>query len=113
MRKLDLKSYNISVRNKQGVMQFIPYDFKNILMNIITHPQLELNGLELLEVKPLLEKIEKAEMEVILTEEEYLSIVGNLRKIKGFTKNDIQFIERILKCPSFLDDEKIERIFKN
>jgi hypothetical protein len=108
MRKLDIKNYTISVKNQQGLTQLIPYDFKTVLLNVVTHPQLQLNGIELLEAKPLIEKIEKADIEVMLTEEEYLNIVGNLKKIKGFIKNDMQFIERILKCPHINEDEKIE-----
>ncbi len=107
-RKLDLKNYTVSVKNQQGLTQLLPYDFKTILLNVITHPQLGLNGVELLETKPLIEKIEKADIEVILTEEEYLNLVSNLKKIKGFIKNDMQFIERILRCPRINEDEKIE-----
>ena len=112
-RKLDLKNYTISVRNQQGVMQLVPYEFKTALLNIITHQQLGLNGVELLEVKPLIEKIEQAVMEVLLTNEEYLIIMNNLRKIKGFTRNDMHFIERVMKCPKINEDEKVVEFSDN
>lgn len=104
MRKLDLKSYTISVKNAQGIIQLQTYDFKNVLANIITHPTLGLNGLEILEVKSLVEKIEKSNNEVILTDEEYNKILWTIKRFKGFSRSDMQFVERIFNCPVMPDD---------
>lgn len=112
-RKLDLKSYTVSVKNQQGVAQFIPYDFKNVLANIITHPTLGLNGLELLEVKSLVEKIEKSNMEVVLTDEEYNKILWAIKRFKGFSRNDMQFVERIFNCPNIPGDDNKVLDFSN
>ena len=113
MRKLDLKNYSVSVINPQGVIQLTPYKFKDVLVNILTHPQLGLNGIELLEVEPLLEKIEKADIEVILTDEEYYKIYGVLKRFKGFSHNDMQFVKRITNCPEVPDDGKKVIEFSN
>lgn len=105
MRKLDLKSYTVSVKNQLGVIQLQPYDFKNVLANILVHPSLGLNGPELLDVTPLANRIERSNMEVILTEEDYLKIINTLKKFRGFSKNDTHFLERIYNCPEIPDDD--------
>ncbi|GAH10267.1 unnamed protein product [marine sediment metagenome] len=44
MRKLDLKNYTLSIPDAQGVMQFTSYQFKKVLMQILTNVSLGLTG---------------------------------------------------------------------
>lgn len=99
MRKLDLKDYTLSIPDKAGVMQFVPYKFKETLTTILTHPNLGLNGVELLEASELSEKIEKEIKEVILSEDEYQLIVDTFKRFRGFSKSDTQLVKRIWECP--------------
>ena len=105
MRKLDLKNYMFSMKNPQGVTELLPYNFKEVLVNVITHPNLGLNGPELLEINEVVEKIEKAGVEVILTDDDYYKIIYTLKRFRGFAKNDTQFLKRIYSCPKIPDDE--------
>lgn len=104
MRRLDLKNYTYSVKNQQGINQLLTYGFKDVLTNVLTHPCLGLNGPELLEVEPLIDKIEKANLEVILTDIDYDKIIDTCKRFKGFSKNDMQFVKRIYNCPAIPDD---------
>ena len=104
MKKLDLKNYTYSVKDQQGVTRLLPYIFKDVLVNVITHQNLGLNGPEMLEIDPVAEKIEKADMEVVLTDEDYHKITDNLNRFRGFSNIDRQFLKRIYNCPEVPDD---------
>lgn len=102
------------MKNPQGVAQLLNYNFKDVLVNVIAHPNLGLNGPEYLEIDAVVEKIEKADTEVILTDEDYHKIIDNLKKFRGFSRNDAQFLKRIYNCPEIPDDgNKIIELSKN
>ena len=114
MRRLDLKNYTISIKDQQGVIGLLPYQFKDTLIVVLTHPSLGLNGLELLDIYVIVEKIEKADIEVILTDDDYHKITDIFKRFRGFSKNDVQFVKRIFNCPSIPDDgKKVVEFSKN
>jgi len=100
MRRLDLKNYTLSIPNTQGVMQFETYQFKKVLMQILTNVNLGLTGPELLEADRVTEQIEKADKEILLTEEDYQLIVETFKLFRGFSKNDVRMVKRIWDCPT-------------
>lgn len=106
MRKLDLKNYTLSLKNKQGINQFVTYQFKDALVNVLTHPSVGLNGPELLEVDVIVEKIKKANTEIILTEDDYKKIIEFFKRFRGFGRGDIQFVKRVYNCPEIPDNGK-------
>ena len=106
MRKLSLENYTFSVRNQQGAFKLMTYQFKDALINVITHQSLGLNGPEMLEIDPVVEKIEKAGLEVTLTDDDYLKMTNNFKRFRGFSNNDRQFIKRFYNCPEVPDDGK-------
>ena len=106
MRKLDLKNYTISLPDEKGVLRFTPYQFQNTLMDMLPHPRLGLNGPELLKAMEVVEEIEKAKTEVLLSEEHYQLILDTCKKFRGFTKYDTQFLKRIFNCPVVPDEDK-------
>ena len=99
MKKLNLDNYSITVKDPQGLPRIMPYEFKDVLTNILTHQQFGLNGPDIMDVAPLIKKITEATSVVILSEEEYRDIVKVLKRFKGFVKNDIPMLERIYNCP--------------
>ena len=99
IRKLNLEDYTLSIPDKAGIMQFVPYKFKDTLTTILTHPNLGLNGVELLEASELSEKIEKETTEVILSEDEYQLIINMFKRFRGFSRNDTKLVKRIWECP--------------
>lgn len=106
MRKLSLENYTFSARNQQGVYQVVTYQFKDALINVITHQSLGLNGPEMMEIDPVVEKIKKAGLEVTLTDEDYRKMAENFKRFRGFSNNDRQFVKRFYNCPEVPDDGK-------
>ena len=113
MRRLDLKNYTFTAKNQQGIQQFVTYNFKDALINVITHASLGLNGPEMLEIDPVAAKIEKANLEVILTEDDYKKILNNFKKFRGFSNNDRPFLKRVYNCSEIPDDGKKVIDFSN
>jgi len=106
MRKLDLKKYNIEVKDEKGVTQSIPYDFKESLIHLMFHPNLQLSGKVLLETNIVAEKLIKADKEILLEEDEYNKIKSAIDNFKGFSKNEVRLVERIYNCPTIDIKEK-------
>ena len=112
MRRLDLKNYTFSVPDQKGILQFITYDFHKSLEGVLAHPNLGLNGPELLRAMEVIEKVGKSKDAVLLTEDDYQLILDTTKKFRGFTKNDHQFLKRIYSCPT-VPDEKIVKFSDN
>ena len=106
MRKLSLENYTFTIRDQKGAFQLITYQFKDALVNVITNRVLGLNGPEMMEIDPVAIKIEKANLEVILTEDDYKKILSNMKRFTGFANNDRPFLKRIYNCPEIPDDGK-------
>ncbi len=114
MKKLDLTSYSITVKDQQGIARFIEYEVKEILVQVLTHRQFGFNGPDIMEKKPLIDKIREAGQEVILTNEEYQVILRTLKDFKGFIENDMKMLERIYNCPDNPDDgSNVSKFSKN
>ncbi len=99
MRKLNLEKYKVSVRDEKGNIQFIPYDFKESLMQLMFHPNLQLSGKALLKTNIIAEKIIKADKEILLEEADYQNIKNAVDSFKGFSKNEIELVKRVINCP--------------
>ena len=104
MKKLNLDNYSVTVKDQDNLDRITPYHFKNTIINVLTHQQFGLNGLDMMEVAPLVKKLNKATTVVVLNEEEYRQITTALKRFKGFIKNDIEMLERIYNCPDNPDD---------
>jgi len=113
MRKLNLKDYIFSVPDQKGILQFITYDFHKSLEGVLSHPNLGLNGPELLRAMEVVEKVGKSKDAVLLTEDDYQLIIETMKKFRGFTKNDHQFLKRIFNCPNVSDEGKIVKFSDN
>uniref|UniRef100_A0A6M3LCT3 Uncharacterized protein n=1 Tax=viral metagenome TaxID=1070528 RepID=A0A6M3LCT3_9ZZZZ len=99
MRKLDLKSYTVEVRDAGGKVITIPYDFKESVIQLMFHPNLRLSGKALLETNIVTEKLMKADKEILLEEEEYNKIKSAIDGFEGFSKNEVELVKRITNCP--------------
>jgi hypothetical protein len=86
--------------DQKGILRFITYDFHKSLEGILPHPNLGLNGPELIRAMEVVEKVQKAKDEILLNDNDYELIVNTLKKFRGFTKNDHVFLKRIYDCPS-------------
>jgi hypothetical protein len=106
MRKLELKHYTVSIRDTQGKLNDIPYDFKDAIINLMFHPDLRLSGTELLKTNILTEKIMEADEEIILEEEEYNKVKNAVDSFQGFTRNEVELVKRVTECPKIDVKEK-------
>lgn len=106
MRKLKLENYTFTAKDQQGIDRFVTFQFKNALINVLTHQSLGLNGLELLEIDPIVVKIENTNLEVILTEDDYKKIIEHFKRFRGFSNNDRPFVKRVYNCPEIPDNGK-------
>ena len=106
MRKLKLENYTVSLRNEQGKLNDIPYDFKDAIINLMFHPNLRLSGTKLLETNIIAEKIMEADKEIILEEEEYNKVKSAIDSFKGFGKSEVELVKRVTECPKIDVKEK-------
>jgi len=106
MRKLKLENYTVSLRNEQGKLNDIPYDFKDAIINLMFHPNLRLSGTKLLETNIIAEKIMEADKEIILEEEEYNKVKSAIDSFNGFTRNEVELVKRVSECPKIDVKEK-------
>ena len=106
MRKLDLKKYNITMRDINGVTKSIPYEFKESLIQLMFHPDLRLSGKALLETNMIAEQLIKADKEILLEEADYQKIKDAIDNFKGFSQNEVKLVERVYNCPQIDIKEK-------
>jgi len=101
MRKINLENYMIESNNG-----LLPYDIKSSLIGILFHPDLKLGAVELLLRNKLANKINDSEVEILLEETDYLKLKTAIEIIKGYVRNDVEFVERILNAEEI---EVVER----
>ena len=106
MRKIDMKSYEVPMTVESGEKRIDMYDLKGSLGACLLHPVLQLNGRELLLRGKILDKIEQAEGELMLEEAEYTKLVAAFEQIKGFSKNDLEMVDRVLNAKEIEVKEK-------
>ena len=101
MRKLDLRDYQVTQKVKSGSGEVIditaPYMVKDSILNIMFLPDLRLQGAALVRQNILAIKIEQAEEDwVMLEEEEYQRVKTAAEKYVAQSRADVEFIDRIL-----------------
>jgi len=112
MRKIELKPYSVKGRqldDETGEVKVVdvPYDVKVSLVSVLFHPDLQLKAHELLERDKLANKINDCKDGSILLEEaEYSKLTQAIEVVKGFTKNDVEFVRRILEAEQVSVKEK-------
>lgn len=104
MRKLNLVNYTvtqqvINTSDPAAEPQVIAqsYNVKDSVVALMFIPELKLSGVELLKQNILAMKIETCENDAILLEEtEWERLVKSVNTFKGFTRNDVELVNRIL-----------------
>jgi hypothetical protein len=109
MRKLDISNYFIEAvrptKNKDtGEIRSekvqVPYDVKASIISILFHPELKLKAVELMDRNKLAEKIHVCQEDAILLEDaEFDKVKRAIDTISGYSKDDVQFVERIYNAP--------------
>lgn len=107
MRKINIKPYKVQALDRDKDNRLVPrtvdYTMKASMEGMLFHPDLKLDGREVLRRDRIAEKIEKCTKDVILLEEdEWLKLKNAVETLKGFGRHDVEFVRRILTA------EKVE-----
>ena len=106
MRKINLENYMLEARNEKNEIVKMPYDVKSSLIGVLFHPELKLSGRELLLRDKLANKINDTESEILLEETDFLKIKMAIESIDGYTRNDVEFVRRVLEAEEIEVKEK-------
>jgi len=101
MRTLDLRNYEWTHKIRNPVtggaqVATMPFNVKDSILNILFNPALGLQGAAMVKQNVLAIKIEQAEDEVLLEEEEYQRVLRAATEYKGQSRADVPLIDRIL-----------------
>lgn len=112
MRKIQLQNYMVASPMPDGSTELKPYRVKESMISCLLHPTLELTGRELLLRNKLATRIEEAEIvkengSILVEEEDYRKLRQAFETIKGFTKNDVELVRRVLEAEE-IDVEEAE-----
>ena len=105
MRKIDLSNYGVEVETQEG-KKSIPYNVKGSLVDSLYHPELRLGSRELFENDRVAQKINSSEGYVLLEEADYQKLKLAFDTIKGFRKEDVELVKRVLEAPEVEVQEK-------
>lgn len=94
LRKIDLSDYIVETEGKQ-----IPYRVKDSIEVALFHPDLKLNSYGLMKANKVSQKIKSAQDIILLEEADYDILKNAIEGITGFTKQDIEFVRRVLEAP--------------
>ena len=102
MRKLNLRDYTAKAKvpdnmNPGKMLEIeLPYPVKDSILNIMFRRELQLSGAELVKQNVLAMKLETCkDDEILLENEEYARIKNAFDKCTGFTRTDVELVERI------------------
>ena len=106
MRKIDVRNYTVTLGTADG--QEITEDFKvkESLEICLFHPQLNIDGREMMKRRKVLHKIEEAEDFLLLEDDEWQKLKSAFETIKGMSKNELELVERVLEAEEIEVKEK-------
>ncbi len=101
MRKLDLTNYQYTQKVQNPVSggieeMTLPYLVKDSILNIMFLPSLRLQGAALVKQNVLAMKIEQADGEILLEEEEFERVKQAAEAYPAQSRADVELIDRIL-----------------
>lgn len=99
MRSLDFSQYSVEVVTPEGPKDLL-YEVKRSTVGLLLGPHLKLSADQLLKNNKLAEKILDApdDEPLLLEEEEYNRLKQAVETFKGFNKNDVELVRRIMEA---------------
>jgi len=99
MKKIDVSNYEVDAVNKEGKKIKVPYSVRESLEMLMFHPGLNLSSLDLVKHNKIMVKIEDCKDDTVLLEEsEYEAVKRAIETVKGYNRNDIRFIDRVINA---------------
>jgi hypothetical protein len=105
MRRIDLSDYTIDMPTEQGMKPY-PYSVKQSIELAMYHPDLKLNYKDLMDHDRIAQKIKQADGFILLEESEYSRVRLAFENIKGFRKEDVELVRRVIDAPEVEVQEK-------
>lgn len=97
MRRLDLTPYDVEVVGAEGPHR-LPYDLAGSVGGLLFHPDLKLSARDLVGRQGLAERIAAGGV-VLLEDAEYAVVLAAVEAFRGFTRNDLGMVQRVLDAP--------------
>ena len=98
MKKISLEDYKVEVKTPNGTEK-TTYEVKTSIANLLFNPELKLGGVALLEQNKLAEKILNCkDSEILFEDAEYAKVKQAFDIVKGFGRNDVELVRRILEA---------------
>lgn len=108
MRKLNLAPYQI-VNPLEPDAEPDTYDLRNSMGEVLLAADQNLSASQLLANHDLFRKLRDHPEDTILLEEaEYAVVLQAFETVSGFTKNDVEMVDRVLNAESVEVQEKVE-----
>ncbi len=96
MRKLSISDYMVLQDGKE-----LPYPMREALAEVLFHPDLKVRALDLLKRDDLARKIlDHSDSHILLEDSEYALVKSAVDVVQGFTRNDVEFVRRVLNAES-------------
>ena len=102
MKKIELRNYEVVL----GSGEKVDYPLKKNLAELLFHPELGLDGRQVIENDKLATKIENAKGNTILLEDEEYNRVARIIEIKRLRRIDRPMLDRILEAEDVEVKEK-------
>ena len=108
MRKVVISDYKVKARSQEtGEVVEAPYNVKESVISVLFLPSLQLQAKELLERDKLANKInDTSDGFVLLEDAEFAKLEAAVNTHKGFSKNDVEFVRRVLEAETVEVAEK-------
>ena len=99
MRTINLQNYTCQLLDEFGNPKEATYFVKDSLVNLLMHADLGLNGVELLKRQVFASKIlTSKDPDLLIEEEEYNCLQHAIQTIRGFSRNDVELVQRIMEA---------------
>jgi hypothetical protein len=102
MRKFDVADYEVTMADGKT----LPYRVKDSAVTILFNPDRKLSAVELLKTNMLAQKIMEGNGHVLLEEAEYAELKRACETVRGYGKEDVEFVRRILEAQEITVVEK-------
>ena len=94
MKKIPVTDYTVSINGQDQT-----YPVREALAEVLFHPAIKIFALELLKRDDLARKILACEDEFLLLEDaDYAKVKDAVSKVDTFTRNDVEFVRRVLNA---------------
>jgi len=111
MRRINIEPYMETIRDATtGEDTELPYDVKTTMIELLLARDLALSASEALARQPLVCMIrDSADGFILLEEADYKKLKDAIDTVKGWSRTDFEFLNRVVNAPEVEVEEKIPK----